>query len=150
MGIFALNDDTLACVCTLLSPRDALVLALSCKQLCPVALARVSTHVVLSTPDQLRRAWGCLTVPDRARHIRLLRMRVRLHACDAPTRATAVRTMEALVGAARAESDARREALRETYAAHMRGAFGDPMEGLCEVRLSPPSPPPSQLRAHRR
>ena len=46
-----------------------------------------------------------------------------------------------LVGAARAESDARREALRETYAAHMRGAFGDPMEGLCEVRS--PSPLPS-------
>ena len=88
MGVLALNGDTLATVCALLAPRDALALALSCKQLFPVALARVSMHVVLSTPDHLRFGLESLATSGRSRHVRMLRIRTPLDACDARTRST--------------------------------------------------------------
>ena len=76
MGILNLNDDILMYTCAYLSSHDALVLALSCKRLCPVALAHVSRHVVLSVTSSLLGGWKYLVAPDRARNIRTLRVRM--------------------------------------------------------------------------
>ena len=76
MGILNLNDDILMYTCAYLSSHDALALALSCKQLCPVARAHVSRHIVLSVTSSLLGGWKYLVAPDRARNIRTLRVRM--------------------------------------------------------------------------